>query len=384
MGEAAVASPHRSPVDQAAERLALDKNYVVGLSVAAFLSGAAGAVVFSFRKRPPPDVKKQALFPPKAAAPVRVPHALQGAEARVGQGYKDEEARSRIASAAVKKVLHKAEHGDAPSSATAPFGAPAATAAGSARSATAVSSATLPESEPAPLFEAAKKGPFAIFREMNASIFSAFRSEQPKTRPMRVAALQAAPSSGASPSGTPPSGTPLSSTPPPGVRIAPAMRAAAPTGGLSALHKNPQVVAAAAPQPTPEESARSDGPLLAFGAFSLATTIVCGVSLAVVFAVRQTLNITSVEEFADYMHERMPRLGRDGALAPYLPAVPVEHDANDVTIAPPGDDVGERMERTEDPVEWVRLARLQLDTELAEHQAQREARRRRRESATLE
>lgn len=379
MGEAAVASPHRSPVDQAAERLALDKNYVVGLSVAAFLSGAAGAVVFSFRKRPPPDVKKQALFPPKAAAPVRVPHALQGAEARVGQGYRDEEARSRIASAAVKKVLHKAEHGDAPSSATAPFGAPAATAAGSAPSATAVPAATPPESEPAPLFEAAKKGPFAIFREMNASIFSAFRSDQPKARPMRVAALQAAPPSGAPPSSATPSGTP-----PSGVRIAPAMRAAAPTGGLSALHKNPQVAAAATPQPTPEESARSDGPLLAFGAFSLATTIVCGVSLAVVFAVRQTLNITSVEEFADYMHERMPRLGRDGALAPYLPAVPVEHDANDVTIAPPGGDVGERMERTEDPVEWVRLARLQLDTELAEHQAQREARRRRRESATLE
>lgn len=380
MGEAAVASPHRSPVDQAAERLALDKNYVVGLSVAAFLSGAAGAVVFSFRKRPPPDVKKNALFPPKAAAPVYVPHTLQGAEARVGPGYRDEEARSRIASAAVKKVLHRAEHGNAPRSATAPLGEPAATApAATAASATAASTATPPESEPAPLFEAAKKGPFAIFREMNASIFSAFRSDQPKARPMRVAALQAAPPSGAPPSGASPPGTP-----PSGVRIAPAMRAAAPTGGLSALHKNPQVAAAATPQPSPEESARSDGPLLAFGAFSLATTIVCGVSLAVVFAVRQTLNITSVEEFADYMHERMPRLGRHGALAPYLPAVPVEHDANDVTIAPPGGDVGERMERTEDPVEWVRLARLQLDTELAEHQAQREARRRRRESATLE
>ncbi|WFD02180.1 hypothetical protein MOBT1_000861 [Malassezia obtusa] len=163
-------------------------------------------------------------------------------------------------------------------------------------------------------------------------------------------------------------------TPPAAPQVG-ALRTAPTRQGLGVLHKTPQGLPAGVEAPAPDTSARSDGPLLAFGAFSLATAIVGGVSLAVVFAVRQALNISTVEEFADWMHANMPRIGRSSALARYVPAVATGPEPAGWAGPPPAD-LAERMNATEDPVEWAQLARLQLDHELAEHHAAREERRR--------
>ena len=326
---------HRSPLDAASQRLALDKHYVLGFSAVAFLSGVAGAMVYSARRTPGTGALASAA------------HASAHAPA---------------AHAPARSVVHRAH--PAPRPPRAPT--PAAPHVVDVR--TAPAPAAEPPADPAadvpPLADAAKKGPLALFREMNAAIFSAFRAPPPQ-RTQPVGALRTA---------RLPPRTGAPDTPPAAPQVG-ALRTAPTRQGLGVLHKTPQDLPAGVEAPAPDASARSDGPLLAFGAFSLATAIVGGVTLAVVFAVRQALNISTVEEFADWMHANMPRIGRSSALARYVPAVATGPEPAGWAGPPPAD-LAERMNATEDPIEWAQLVRLQLDHELAEHHAAREERRR--------
>lgn len=334
MGDA-TARPHGASIEAVSDKLAMEKSYVVGLAAAAFFAGAGGAVLYSFRRRPPrPNSIATSSAPIRFAAPQK--------EAAVhAEGH-------AVATAA--RGITRPTHVVAPPK---PYPRP---------SASADQHDFDDEAGRAPLSDAAKQGPLAIFREMNAAIFSSMRSSGPVNRPLGQSVSTTLPTTAAG-----------------GLRLAntASVRAAPSTQALGVLQKTPRAVVDDDPPPSPEESARSDGPLMAFGAFTLATALVGGVTAAVTLGIRHGLGITSVEELADYIHEYMPRLGRQSTVTRYLPVVPPqaheEDEEPDTALSP--DEVVDRLKTTDDPVEWVHLARLRLQTELNEHRAQREARR---------
>lgn len=189
------------------------------------------------------------------------------------------------------------------------------------------------------------KGPLTLFREMNVAAFSRLRDPHAP----RVASLaKAAPVEAAEPA-------------------APAIGALRRGGAPSVPPPAPEV---------PAEDDGSDGAILAVRAFALATAIVASGAAAVVFGVRQALDVTTVAEFGDAMRRIMPTLGEPAAhVVGWLPSVPVP-DADETAAEPlaaplPLEAVGERLLATSDPIEWLRIARQQLDAELAAEQAAR-------------
>ncbi|WFC95438.1 hypothetical protein MBRA1_002086 [Malassezia brasiliensis] len=339
---------HRAPIEAAAQRLAMEKKHVVALAAITFVGGMAGAMAYTLRRKPPMD----AVTPLAQSARA---HTDAATHAHALHSTYVPESTPVTRSSGPRVVDMRTQRQAAP----APAPAPTATTAPAADEATA----------PAPLAEAAKQGPLAIFREMNAAIFSAFRSSPasaPTSAPGGIRALRAA--------RAPTSSSPVTSA---HVSSAPhtvGLRTASNNHGIGVLHKTPQSLPPGVAPAAAQAGAQSNGPLLAFGAFSLATAIVGGVSLAVVLAVRQALNISTVEEFADWMHEHMPRLGRGSTLSRYVPAIASGPEPSGWS-GPPPDDIPGRMNQTEDPIEWAQLAKLQLDHEHAQHQEERAARR---------
>lgn len=347
---------HRAPLDAAAQRLALDKKQVVAFAAITFVGGMAAAMAYTLRRKPPMDAVAPLAHTARSPAEHAHTHVAQATHAPAHA------LAPRSSGPRIVDVRTQRPEASAPAPST-PV-TTASTANGAAADA------------PAPLSEAAKQGPMAIFREMNAAIFSAFRSSPASpsaTAPASggIRALRAArsPAPGASASSAPASSAPTQST-----AHAVGLRTATSNQGIGVLHKTPQTLPPGVAPAAAQAGARNDGPLLAFGAFSLATAIVSGVSLAVVFAVRQALNISTVEEFADWMHERMPRLGRGEVLSRYTAVIDSGPEPNEwVGMLP--DDVTERMSQTEDPFEWAQLVQLQLDYEHAHHLKERAERR---------
>ena len=212
---------------------------------------------------------------------------------------------------------------------------------------------------PAAAPEEPVKGPWALFREMNAAALK--RGTSMRAAPATVRAQPAA----AKP--RQPSMPTLAQTSP-----APA--------GIGALRKG----APAQPAPTrtsesaPTNDDGSDGPLLAIRALAIATAIVATGAATLVVTVRQALGVSTISEFADAMHKLVPAIGEPASqVASQLPRVPLPE--TDESVAPPLDAplplevVVDKLLSSSDPVEWLRISRQQLDAELA---AEQEARRR--------
>ncbi|KAI3620052.1 hypothetical protein CBS9595_002019 [Malassezia furfur] len=339
---------HRAPIEAAAQRLAMDKKHVVALAAVTFVGGMAGAMAYTLRRKPAMD----AVAPLAPSARVHTDAAVHAHAAQASHAPVFTPA-SRPSGPRVVDVRTQRQAASAPAPSAPATSAPAADEA----------------EAPAPLADAAKQGPLAIFREMNAAIFSAFRSSPPSAPTSASGGIRALRAARSPASSTPATDAPASSAP-----HAVGLRTASNNHGIGVLHKTPQTLPPGVAPAAAQAGARNDGPLLAFGAFSLATALVGGVSLAVVFAVRQALNISTVEEFADWMHEHMPRLGRGGTLSRYVPAVASGPEPSGWN-GPPPEDIPERMNQTEDPIEWAQLAQLQLDHEHAQHQEERAARR---------
>jgi len=192
----------------------------------------------------------------------------------------------------------------------------------------------------------APKSAWALFGEMNAAVFRGGACAPP-SEPARSAPLSA-----------------LSRRAPPPTAATGRAPAAQP-GPLRALSRS-------GTGPSAEPAARiedldNDGALLAVRAFAVATALVGAGAACAALLVRATLGVRSLEELADCLHTWMPSLRPPAALERYLPAIP----RDDTGAAPAEPDVAERLEATDDVVEWLRLARLQLDAEMAAHTAER-------------
>lgn len=189
------------------------------------------------------------------------------------------------------------------------------------------------------------KGAFTLFCEMNSAAFSRLRNRNAP----RVASLAKA--------------TPVE-----------AAESAAPTIGALRRGGAPSM-----PPPVPEVPAEDDGSgsvFLAVRALALATTIVAAGAVAVVFGVRQALDVSTAAEFGDAMRRIMPAIGEPTAhVVGWLPSVPVpdvDESAAEPLAAPlPLKAVAERLLATSDPIEWLQITRQQLDAELAAEQAAR-------------
>ena len=198
------------------------------------------------------------------------------------------------------------------------------------------------------------KSAWAIFRDMHMALFSSSKRARP-VKPIPVSQIR-------------PTGSPLSA-----LSRAPSTqeRSAAPP----ALSKT-----RFAPPPEDTEGQGDDGPMLAIFAFSTATVIVGASALAATLLVRYGLGIRSIEEFADKMHDILPSLNRDARLARYLPAVPprppAEPDMPSVDV--PASELEHKLEHTEDAQDWLRYAVMQLESELAAHEAAKRERRHQR------
>ncbi|WFD43721.1 hypothetical protein MPSI1_002385 [Malassezia psittaci] len=335
----------RHVLDQAAHRLNVDKTYVLAASGVAFLGGIAGAMVYTMRRgQNPAELQRLHKSVSNSSQPVAIRTSQQNpltSSTPVSRQTVDTRGTYRTSN-----EMH-------PLSSARPVVELRHTSLASSEK----SNEETP-SDPLP----ASKGPLSIFREMNAAIFSAFRENRsdPKSTPAK--GLRRSTNASLSPS------IPNTSQ---------SLRTAPTNYGVGVLHKTPQLLPAGVQQETAQASSRNDGPLLAFGAFSLATLLVTGMSLAVVVSVRHTLQISSVEEFADWMHEHMPRIGRSSSLADYIPSITTGSEPSGWT-GPLPDDVPDRLSHTEDPLEWAQLAQVQLDRELAQHNADRQARREQR------
>ncbi|WFD24038.1 hypothetical protein MEQU1_002735 [Malassezia equina] len=194
----------------------------------------------------------------------------------------------------------------------------------------------------------APKSAWALFGEMNAAIFRRGArpplTEAPTTSPLRALSRRAQPPQGAT------------------------TRSAAPTseGPLRALSRSNT-------GPVPEPVARmedldNDGALMAVRAFAVATALVGAGAACTAFLLRATLGVRSMEELADTLHMWMPSLRPPAALERYLPVIPRDASDNGATTEP---NVAQRLEATDDVMEWLHLARLQLDAEMATHTAER-------------
>ncbi|WFD20433.1 hypothetical protein MCAP1_002677 [Malassezia caprae] len=118
------------------------------------------------------------------------------------------------------------------------------------------------------------------------------------------------------------------------------------------------------------EDLDNDGALMAVRAFAVATALVGAGAACAALLLRATLGVRSLEELADYLHTKMPSVRPPESLERLLPVIP----RDDTDSAPAEADVEQRLETTDDVAEWLRLARLQLDAELAAHAAEREQR----------
>lgn len=309
-GQAPEAARQDTPAREA-RTLPFSKPYAIGFSAAMFLTGVAGAMLYSFRRRP-------------AAA---LNEALDSGAARPG---------------GVVRTLTSEAFQEAPAP-EAELGARA------------------PEAPRSSIDEAASQGPLSLFREMNAAIFRKNKAGAP-ARP-GVSALRAAPQEGA------PAVVRDSSA------VSSAIRAPA-AGAVGAFQKKapaPAPSASLQDAPQPQDEGVS-GPVLALGAFGLATAIVGVGATAVVAIVRQTLDVTTVEEFADKMHALMPSIEWRPAWVTRLVNVPQE-DESTPPVAPaaplPIHEAIHRLDHAQDPLEWFQIARQQLDAEEARHRAER-------------
>lgn len=312
------------------ERLPFDQRYVVAAGAAVFFASAVGAAAYSFRRRP------------WEAAQV-VSDQVSGSGGPAGSAPLAPLAGRTATTSRASVPVRATPHALSPAIAT--------------------QSRDAADASESPIFHAASQGPLTLFREMNAAIFSAFRTHR----------------------------TPRVRAQPQQVHVAPAPSGLAPrAAGIGALHRSRSSSASApsalqkfhpqAPAPAPSGApGGTDGPLLAFGAFSLATALVAAGSLVVVFTVRQVLNISTVEEFADKMHEILPSMDRSAVLARFLPPVPVPPVDETAPSSPPlplpHKELYQKLDSTEDPLEWLQIARMQLDAEHAEHRERREQRR---------
>lgn len=188
----------------------------------------------------------------------------------------------------------------------------------------------------------------SLFREMNAAVFrrGARRTPTPAQEPAR-----------------PPSA--LSRAKAPTAPLGALSRVEAPTTPLRALSRS-GTGAVAEPDVRPEDLDQ-DGAAMAIRAFAVATALVGAGAACVALGLRATLGVRSLEELADYLHTWGPSLRAPSALVPYLPEIPC--DEADVTDH--ATDVEQRLETTDDVLEWLRLARVQLDEEMAAHTAER-------------
>lgn len=210
---------------------------------------------------------------------------------------------------------------------------------------------------------------WAIFRELNKAVFS-FRTEPKRELPLRAVPVK--PSAVKASKGAIGALSRTSTSP---ARAQPAL-------APSALSKS-----RVAPPPEPEPSNEDNGPMLALTAFGVATTIVGAGALITTLVIQYAWDVHSVEEFADKMHSILPPLNRNASWAQYLPAVPPRPDmdreqALAQLLGPrlSESELTEKLEHTDDPQEWFKYARLQLDAEMAAHEAAKEERRRKRRS----
>lgn len=194
---------------------------------------------------------------------------------------------------------------------------------------------------PRPVDADAPKSAWALFGEMNAAIFrGGMRAPRESADHVPLSALS---------------------------RRAPAapQARAAPHAPLRALSRS-------GTGPSSEPAARiedldNDGALMAVRAFAVATALVGAGAACAALLVRVTLGVRSLEELADYLHTQMPSVRPPEALERFLPAIP----RDETDTAPAEADVEQRLEATDDVAEWLRLARLQLDAEMAAHTAER-------------
>ncbi|WFD36950.1 hypothetical protein MCUN1_003842 [Malassezia cuniculi] len=212
------------------------------------------------------------------------------------------------------------------------------------------------------------RGPWTLFRDMNAAIFNRNAAAAPRT-------VSAAPDAPA------PLAAFRAQQQPDKLAVSP--RPSVQPVGIGALRKGgspaprePQVVPSSSSAAAAEDG--SDGPLLAVRALALATAIVAAGAGALVLFVRQALGVTSIAEFSDAMQRLAPSLGQPVAqITSQLPSVPVPE--TDESAAPPlqkplpVEDVLNKLLSSSDPVEWLRITRQQLDAEYAEEQSSRRA-----------
>lgn len=210
---------------------------------------------------------------------------------------------------------------------------------------------------------------WAIFRQLNKAVFSSM------SEPKRELPLKAVP---VKPYASKASGGPISA-----LSRVPAVSAKA----LPALAPSTLSKSRVAPPPEPEPNNDDNGPMLALTAFGLATAIVGAGALITTLVVQYAWDVHSVEEFADKMHSILPPLNQNASWAQYLPAVPPrpkmeqEHALAQLLASRFSEaELTEKLEHTDDPQEWFKYARLQLDAEMAAHEAAKEERRRQRQS----
>ncbi|KAL4398969.1 hypothetical protein ACI68E_004366 [Malassezia pachydermatis] len=204
------------------------------------------------------------------------------------------------------------------------------------------------------------KSALALFREMNSMIFTSLREKKKTPLPVKAVPVSRA------------------HTAPVSASIG-ALSRHVPAGPAAALRGT------TAAKPDEAEDEADDSATMAIKAFSVATGIVGTGALVAALIIRYTLGVKTLQEFTDKMHELMPSVGRQSSMARYIPAVPLP--ASEEAVTQPArelshDELIHRLDHTDDPLEWLRIARAQLDAELAAHEARREARRRQRIVAT--
>ncbi|PKI82417.1 hypothetical protein MVES1_003395 [Malassezia vespertilionis] len=221
--------------------------------------------------------------------------------------------------------------------------------------------------------QAPVKTPLALFREMHAG---AWRFLSPRAPAMHAkapaSAVRAVPAKRTTIQAAPVGLAKLKATPatPPVTTVMAAAPHAAPTSYSIG-------VLAPTPERTPHEprDQTSDGPLLALGAFSLATSIVGASALGAVLWVRYYFEISSVDEFVDRMRAALSQWRLHTYVQYYMPSFSEEDTAPhamDMRLAP--EELHARIADTQDPAEFLRLMRVQLDQEYAAHEEARAAR----------
>lgn len=261
------------------------------------------------------------------------------------------------------------------------------------RSARSLQPASASNTPPPPESDAElEKNAWEVFRDVHKAMFSSISLKRTSSRPAAKAVLV---SSHTSPSAKTIGALTRSSH-------NPASGASHATNVTpSVLSKKTSATTQANARQIPETNG-ADGPLLALGAFGLATAIVGAGALAVTWAVQYALGVDTVEEFADKMHTIMPPLSRHARMAQYIPAVPVskhqelpvstpqpspfhhreaEADETPVTMLSQAE-LTHKLEHTDDIPEWLTYARMQLDAEYAAHEAAKSDRRRQRDIST--